>query len=326
MILDPTLKLEAVLAGAVSANQPEVHVDFVDYNNEGVPTLPSDFRVALNSASDVTILAAPTLPRREVLRISIYNKDTASITVTVKTDDSTTERIIIKKTIGTLDSLCWEKGLGWYTTATQAGIFTTLTVTGALTYGGVTLNAAVTGTGNMVLSANPTFTGTITAAAANFSGIVDAAQTMRATGGTAPSTGAGIEIGYSSNTGVVIAFDRTGATRKTLNLDGSTVNLTPGGSTTLSASTTGVAVTGTLSSTSSVSAYSGTSIPAGGTAGSGVLLSSTANFGLFFGSGAPSLSAAKGSIYLRSDGSGTTDRAYINTNGATTWTALTTVA
>jgi hypothetical protein len=69
-----------------------------------------------------------------------------------------------------------------------------------------------------------------------------------------------------------------------------------------------------------------TAIPAGGTAGAGFRVSSTSNFGVFFGSGAPSLSAAKGSLYLRSDGSGTTDRAYINTNGSTTWTALTTVA
>jgi len=38
------------------------------------------------------------------------------------------------------------------------------------------------------------------------------------------------------------------------------------------------------------------------------------------------LSAAKGSLYLRSDGSGTGDRAYINTDGGTTWTALTTAA
>jgi len=43
---------------------------------------------------------------------------------------------------------------------------------GALTYGGVTLSSAVTGTGNMVLSASPTLTGTITAAAATFSGNV----------------------------------------------------------------------------------------------------------------------------------------------------------
>jgi hypothetical protein len=41
---------------------------------------------------------------------------------------------------------------------------------GALTYGGVTLSNAVTGTGNMVLSASPTLTGTLTAATANFSG------------------------------------------------------------------------------------------------------------------------------------------------------------
>ena len=72
--------------------------------------------------------------------------------------------------------------------------------------------------------------------------------------------------------------------------------------------------------------HSGTAIPAGGTAGAGLRFSSTSNFGVFFGSGAPTLAAAKGSLYLRSDGSGTTDRAYINTNGSTTWTALTTVA
>lgn len=67
-------------------------------------------------------------------------------------------------------------------------------------------------------------------------------------------------------------------------------------------------------------------IPAGGTAGTGLLLSSTANFGVFFGSGVPTLSAAKGSLYLRSDGSSTTTRMYVNTNGSTTWTSVTTAA
>ena len=45
-----------------------------------------------------------------------------------------------------------------------------------------------------------------------------------------------------------------------------------------------------------------------------------------FGSGAPTLAAAKGSLYLRTDGSGVADRAYINTDGSTTWTNLTTAA
>lgn len=43
-----------------------------------------------------------------------------------------------------------------------------------------------------------------------------------------------------------------------------------------------------------------------------------------YGSGAPSVSAPKGSFYLRSDGSGVADRAYININGTTTWTAVAT--
>ena len=119
MILIAGLKMEAVLAGAVSANQPEVTVDYRDWNPAGEPTQPATFRVALNSNTDVTILAAPTPnPVREPLEISIYNKDTASVVVTVKTDDGTTERIIIKQTLLTLESLCWSKKEGWYACGT----------------------------------------------------------------------------------------------------------------------------------------------------------------------------------------------------------------
>lgn len=46
--------------------------------------------------------------------------------------------------------------------------------------------------------------------------------------------------------------------------------------------------------------------------------------GIYFGSGAPTVSAPKGSLYLRTDGSSTSTRAYINTDGATAWTNLTT--
>lgn len=69
-----------------------------------------------------------------------------------------------------------------------------------------------------------------------------------------------------------------------------------------------------------------TAIPAGGSAGKGYRFSSTSNFGVFFGSGVPTLAAAQGSLYIRSDGSSTSTRAYINTNGSTTWTAITTAA
>ncbi len=66
--------------------------------------------------------------------------------------------------------------------------------------------------------------------------------------------------------------------------------------------------------------------PAAGSAAAFIQLSSTAGFGIYFGSNAPTVSAAQGSIYIRTNGTGVGDRMYINTNGATTWTAVTTVA
>lgn len=90
-------------------------------------------------------------------------------------------------------------------------------------------------------------------------------------------------------------------------------------------STSGVPAS-SITSPASLWAQASTAIPAGGTAGVGLLLSSTTSFGVFFGSGAPTLSAAKGSLYLRSDGSGINDRMYVNTNGSTTWTAVVTAA
>jgi hypothetical protein len=78
------------------------------------------------------------------------------------------------------------------------------------------------------------------------------------------------------------------------------------------------AATGTsVSLTSTAQILNATAITAGGTAGNGYKFSSTANFGVFYGSGAPTLSAAQGSLYLRSDGV-----PYYNTNGTTGWSQL----
>ena len=82
--------------------------------------------------------------------------------------------------------------------------------------------------------------------------------------------------------------------------------------------------TGVVRSTSQIRAVSATATPAGGTAGAGITLGTTSNLGIFFGSGAPSLSAAQGSLYIRSDGSTTATRLYVNTNGTTGWTNVTT--
>lgn len=69
---------------------------------------------------------------------------------------------------------------------------------------------------------------------------------------------------------------------------------------------------------------SGTATPAGGSTAASVRFGTTAALGIYYGSGAPTVSAAQGSIYMRTDGSTTSTRMYINTNGTTGWTNVTT--
>mgnify|MGYP001594690075 CR=1 FL=1 len=108
-----------VLAGAVSANQPEVHVDYVDWTKDMEKTAPATQRSALNGATDVIVLAAPVQnPKREPVEISVYNKDTASVVLTVKTNDGTTERIVLRRTLTTLQTLMWKTNANWEVLAT----------------------------------------------------------------------------------------------------------------------------------------------------------------------------------------------------------------
>lgn len=64
----------------------------------------------------------------------------------------------------------------------------------------------------------------------------------------------------------------------------------------------------------------------GGVANAVLQMSTIAGFGIYFGSGVPTVSAPQGSLYLRTDGSTSTSRMYVNSSGSTTWTAVNTVA
>jgi len=81
-----------------------------------------------------------------------------------------------------------------------------ITVTGALTYGGVTLANSCTGTGSMALSVSPSFSGTLTAAAATFT-------TLGATGNvtqTSTALGAGGFYQYNgTNYGLGLSHDHS---------------------------------------------------------------------------------------------------------------------
>lgn len=93
---------------------------------------------------------------------------------------------------------------------------------------------------------------------------------------------------------------------------------------TLTGNVTGSVTGATVTVTGNVTADSGTAPVAGGAAS--FLATSTAGLGIYFGSGAPTVSAAQGSLYLRTDGSSTSTRAYVNSDGATTWVAITTAS
>jgi hypothetical protein len=81
----------------------------------------------------------------------------------------------------------------------------------------------------------------------------------------------------------------------------------------------------TLAATGNITADSASALVAGGA--SAFIATNTANnMGIYVGSGAPTVSAAQGSLYLRSDGSSTSTRAYVNTNGTTGWAAITTAS
>lgn len=77
-------------------------------------------------------------------------------------------------------------------------------------------------------------------------------------------------------------------------------------------------------STAITNVCAGTATPAAGSTSAVLLFGTTAGFGIYYGSNAPTVSAAQGSLYLRSDGSSGTTRAYINTNGSTGWTNIST--
>jgi hypothetical protein len=114
---NPNRKLQAVLSGAVSANQPEVTAFYYDLSPQATTTIRRGGQQVstLNNTTDVDIASAPALQGiiRNIYTIFIHNKDTASVTVTVKLDESGTETIYVKLAIRAGETLTYEDQRGW---------------------------------------------------------------------------------------------------------------------------------------------------------------------------------------------------------------------
>lgn len=123
--LDSTVVLQAVLGGAVATTQPQATVCASDHTSPSTYEGLAPVRTALNSTTDVTILSAPAASTiRDVDYLSIFNRDTASITVTIKYDQSGADTIILTTTIATLETLLYVHGIGWNVLTATGGIKT----------------------------------------------------------------------------------------------------------------------------------------------------------------------------------------------------------
>lgn len=76
--------------------------------------------------------------------------------------------------------------------------------------------------------------------------------------------------------------------------------------------------------TGALTARSGTATPAAASAVPALSFGS-AGIGIYWGTGTPTISAVKGSLYIQTDGSSSSTRMFIN-NGTTTWIAVTTAS
>ena len=116
----------------------------------------------------------------------------------------------------------------------------------------------------------------------------------------------------AANVTVGTSVVANGADTQVLYQDGTTIGE--------SSSFTFAKASGTLTATVSKATTTlavGAGVAAGGSLTAGVTLATAATLGLFYGSGAPSLAAAQGSIYLRTDATGATSRLYVQGAAAT---------
>lgn len=187
LVLDTTTKtIKVAMSGAAATSNPEFTVAYADSTSSSLTEGALDG--ALNGTSDVTVVSAPASSTRRVIKwITIENKDTAAVTLTVKYDNNGTQRIIAKVTLdvgdtwttdgtfsttGALKTALSGVGSGTVTSVALSGGTTGLTVSGSpiTTSGTITLAGTLavanggtgvttsTGSGSVVLSTSPTLT------------------------------------------------------------------------------------------------------------------------------------------------------------------------
>lgn len=99
LILDATTKsIVVAMSGAAATTNPDFTAAYADNNGTTFTEGANDG--ALNGTSSVTLVAAPAAStRRTIKSITIENRDTAAVTLTISYNNSSTLRTIAKVTL-----------------------------------------------------------------------------------------------------------------------------------------------------------------------------------------------------------------------------------
>jgi hypothetical protein len=161
LILDATTKsIEVAMSGAAATTNPDFTAAWAD--DSGSAFIEGATDGALNGTSAVTLVAAPGSSTRRVIKtITIENKDTAAVTLTISYNNNSTLRTIAKVTLNVGDTWTTDGTFDTYGSLKQTLGTVNLTtgVTGTLPVanGGTGVTTS-TGTGSVVLSTSPSLT------------------------------------------------------------------------------------------------------------------------------------------------------------------------
>lgn len=133
LVLDGTaISIQVAMSTSAATTNPTFVASYADNAGSGITEGATDG--SLNGSTDVTVVPAPTGSNRRVIKdITIYNGDTANVTIYVKYDNNATQRTVAKVLLAPGDT--------WTTDGTFDG-------NGSLkqTVGTVNLTSGVTGT------------------------------------------------------------------------------------------------------------------------------------------------------------------------------------
>jgi hypothetical protein len=173
LVLDSTTKtIQAVMSGVAATTNPDFTASYADSTTNSLVEGANDG--ALTGTSPVTIVAAPAASTRRVIKsITIQNRDTAAVTVTISYNNNGTLRTLAKVTLMANDTWTTDGTFDTYgSLKTSFGtIDLTSQVTGILPIanGGTGISSLgtgvqtalgqnVTGSGGIVLATSPALT------------------------------------------------------------------------------------------------------------------------------------------------------------------------